>query len=300
MATAHVNGIDLCYETSGDASGPPVLLIAGLDMQLIAWPEEYCERLGAAGHFVIRYDNRDIGLSTHLGEFGQPDLQGLLEGRNSEMPYSLGDMADDAVGLLDHLGLEAAHVVGISMGGMIAQTVAINHPGRVLSLCSIMSNTGDHAVGQPTAEAVAALLQPPPKDRKEAIDFAIRIWQVIGSPAYPFDVELERQRVADAYDRSHDPEGVARQAAAILTAGDRTEALHAVRVPTLVIHGDSDTLVDVSGGEATARAIPGARLLILEGMGHDLPPELADRLLTAILEHVAVVEKATPWVRTAP
>jgi len=300
MATAHVNGIDICYETSGDASGSPVLLVAGLAMQLIDWPEEYYERLGAAGHFVIRYDNRDIGLSTHFGELGQPDLQGLLEGRSPQMPYSLGDMADDAVGLLDHLGFEAAHVVGISMGGMIAQTIAIHHPARALSLCSIMSNTGDHTVGQPTAEAVAALLQPPPQGRAEAIDSAIRIWQVIGSPAYPFDVDLERQRVADAYDRSHDPEGVARQVAAILTASDRTEGLHAVRVPSLVIHGDSDTLVDVSGGEATAGAIPGAKLLILEGMGHDLPPELADRLLAAILENVAVAEKATPSARTEP
>jgi pimeloyl-ACP methyl ester carboxylesterase len=299
MAIAHVNGIDLCYETSGDASGSPLLLIAGLDMQLIGWPAEYCDRLGAAGHLVIRYDNRDIGLSTHFSEHGQPDLAGLLEGRQPEMAYTLADMADDGAGLLEHLGIEAAHAVGISMGGMIAQTLAINHPGRLLSLCSIMSNTGDRTVGQPTAEAVTALLQPPPKDREEAIDFAIRIWEIIGSPAYPFDAKSERERVGDAYDRCHDPDGVARQAAAILAGGDRTEALGSVGVPTLVIHGDSDTLIDVSGGEATARAIPGAQLLIIEGMGHDLPSQLDDRLLGAILANVSTADGATRGAGTA-
>jgi pimeloyl-ACP methyl ester carboxylesterase len=299
MPRAHVNGIDLCYETSGEATGSAVLLICGLDMQLIGWPEEYGDRLGAAGHLVIRYDNRDIGLSTHLSDLGRPDLAGLLGGRDPGVAYTLSDMADDAVGLLDHLGIEAAHVVGISMGGMIAQTFAIKHPGRLLSLCSIMSNTGDRSVGQPTAGAVAALLQPPPEDRAGAIDFAIRIWEVIGSPAYPFDVETERNRVGEAYDRSHDPDGVARQAAAILAASDRTDALGSVAVPTLVIHGDSDTLIDVSGGKATARAIPGAQLLVIEGMGHDLPPELYDPMIDAILANIEAADEATKGAGTA-
>ncbi len=199
-------------------------------------------------------------------------------------------MASDAAGLLDHLGIESAHVVGISMGGMIAQSLAIDHGARLRSLCSIMSNTGNPGVGQPTAAALTALLQTPPKDRGEAIDFGIRIWQVIGSPAYPFDHEVAAEEIGAAYDRSHDPDGVARQAAAVLTAGDRTESLRRIRVPTLVIHGDSDSLVDVSGGVATAGAIPGAQLLIVEGMGHDLPVQLYDRLLDAIVTHAATVD----------
>jgi pimeloyl-ACP methyl ester carboxylesterase len=173
---------------------------------------------------------------------------------------------------------------------MIAQELAIKHPDRVRSLCSIMSNTGSRSVGQPSASAVAALLQPPPKGRDEAIEFGLGIWRVIGSPAYPSDPDLERERIGAAYDRSHDPDGVARQAAAIITAEDRTDGLKGVRVPTLVIHGDSDLLVDVSGGIATAAAIPDAQLLVIEGMGHDLPVQLYDRLVDAILAHVVAAE----------
>lgn len=290
MAFARVNGIDICYEISGGASGLPLLLIAGLDMQLTGWPDECCDRLVAAGNLLIRYDNRDIGLSTHLADRGQPDLIGLLGGLEVGVPYTLADMADDAAGLLGHLGIESAHVVGISMGGMIAQALAIYHPDRVRSLCSIMSNTGNRAVGQPSVEAVAALLQLPPNGREEVIEFGLGIWRVIGSPAYPSDPEVERERIGKAYDRSHDPDGVARQAAAIITAEDRTDALKGVRVPTLVIHGDSDPLVDVSGGIATARAIPDAQLLVIEGMGHDLPVQLYDRIVDAILAHVAAAE----------
>ena len=209
----------------------------------------------------------------------------MLAGRDPGVGYLLSDMAEDAAGLLDCLGIGSAHVVGISMGGMIAQTLAINHSERLRSLCSIMSNTGDPTVGQPTHEAIAALLQPPPQDKQGAIDFAMNIWRVIGSPAYPFDAEATRELVEAAYDRCHDPDGVARQAAAILASGDRTAALGDVRVPTLVIHGDSDPLVDVSGGRATAAAIPGAQLLIIEGMGHDLPVQLYDRVLDAVIAH---------------
>jgi len=293
MAIARVNGIEICYESTGAESDSPILLVAGLGMQLTGWPEEWCDRLAAAGHFVIRFDNRDIGLSTHLGEFGKPDLLGWLGGRDPNVGYGLADMADDAAGLLDHLGIESAHTVGISMGGMIAQVLAINHAPRVRSLCSIMSTTGDRAVGQPSAAAVTAVLRAAPETRAAAIDYAVEMFEIIGSPGYPPDVELDRERFAAAYDRDHDPDGVARQLGAILTSGDRTGALHQVSVSTLVIHGDSDPLIDVSGGDATAQAIPGADLLIVEGMGHDLPTQLYDRLLDAILRHVSTVDDMT-------
>ncbi len=293
MATAGINGIEICYESAGDESGSPILLVAGLGMQLTGWPEEWCDRLAAAGHFVVRFDNRDIGLSTHLVEYGKPDLLAWLGGRDPHAGYGLADMADDAVGLLEHLGIESAHVIGISMGGMIAQVLAINHARRVRSLCSIMSTTGDQAVGQPSAAAVNAMLRAAPETRAAAIDYAVEMFEVIGSPRYRSDEALDRERFAAAYDRDHDPDGVARQLGAILTSRDRTEALHQLSVPTLVIHGDSDPLIDVSGGEATARAIPGARLLIIEGMGHDLPTQLNDRLLDAILAHVSASDDVT-------
>jgi len=293
MPTARVNGIELCYESTGEESGSAILLVAGLGMQLTGWPEEWSERLAGAGHYVIRFDNRDIGLSAHLVEDGKPDLLAWLGGRDPNVGYGLADMADDAAALLEHLGVESAHVVGISMGGMIAQVLAINHAPRVRTLCSIMSTTGDHAVGQPSAAAVTTMLRGAPETRAAAIDYAVEMFGVIGSPGYPSDEELDRERFAAAYDRDHDPDGVARQLGAILTSGDRTEALHQVSVPTLVIHGDSDPLVDVSGGEATARAIPGARLLLIEGMGHDLPAQLYDRLLDAILTHVSAADDMT-------
>jgi pimeloyl-ACP methyl ester carboxylesterase len=225
---------------------------------MIAWDEELCERLVERGFFVIRYDNRDIGLSTKFDDGPQPDLTALLSGDGSSAPYLLADMADDAVGLLDALGIARAHIVGASMGGMIVQSIAIAHPERVLSVCSVMSTTGARDVGQPTPEAMGALLVPPADSREQAIEQSVAGSRVISSTGYPFDEERVRERAGAAYDRSYNPAGMGRQLAAILASPDRTEALGHVELPTVVIHGDIDPLVTLSGGQATAAAIPGA------------------------------------------
>jgi pimeloyl-ACP methyl ester carboxylesterase len=283
---AQVGNIELAYETFGDRDDPPVLLIMGLATQMIGWPDEFCSGLVERGLFVVRFDNRDIGLSTHLDDRGAPDILSLLGGTGSA-PYPLADLADDSVGLLDALHLDSAHVVGASMGGMIAQLVAIRHPERVRSLTSIMSTTGDPAVGAPAEAAMGVLLAPPAPDREAAIQRAVDTYRVIGSPGFEFDEQALRDRAALSYDRRYNPAGVARQLAAILTAPDRTADLGALDVPTLVVHGAADALVNVSGGRATAAAVPGAELLVLEGMGHDLPralwPEITDRI-TALVE----------------
>jgi pimeloyl-ACP methyl ester carboxylesterase len=286
MGHAPVNDIDIYYETFGGEAGPPLLLVCGLGMQLTSWSAEWFEALATEGWRVIAYDNRDVGLSTHLADAGTPDFAQLLSGGDLNVAYLLSDMAADAAGLLDHLGIEAAHVVGISMGGMIAQQLAIDHPSRVLSLCSIMSSTGSPFVGQPTPEAAASLLGAAPASRKEAEDLAVAMWGVFGSPGYPFDEERERRLAGEAYDRAHDPDGFARHAAALLASPDRTEQLGTVTVPTVVIHGLADTLVTPSGGEATAAAIQGARLVSIEGMGHSLPFGVWPTVISAIDENI--------------
>jgi pimeloyl-ACP methyl ester carboxylesterase len=286
---ARVGEVELAYETFGDPGDPPVLLVMGLATQMIGWPDEFCAGLADRGLFVVRFDNRDIGLSTHLDDRGAPDILAILGGDRSTAAYPLSDLADDTAGLLEALHLDSAHVVGASMGGMVAQLVAIRHPGRVRSLTSIMSTTGDPAVGMPAEAAMGVLLAPPATDRESAIQRAVDTYRVIGSPGFEFDEQALRDRAALSYDRRYDPPGVARQLAAILTTADRTADLAAVDVPTLVIHGEHDSLVDVSGGRATAAAIPGAELLVIDGMGHDLPravwPELTDRI-------AALVERA--------
>jgi pimeloyl-ACP methyl ester carboxylesterase len=284
---ATVGDIELAYETFGDPSHPPVLLVMGLATQMLGWPDEFCAALAGRGHFVIRFDNRDVGLSTHLDAAGPADIGAIFGGDTSTAAYRLTDMASDAVGLLDALGIDRAHVVGASMGGMIAQTIAIEHPGRVRSLTSIMSTTGDRSVGAATEEAIAILLAPPADGRADAIDRSVETYKVIGSPGFELDEPALRARAAESYDRAHDPAGVSRQLAAVWVSGDRTPRLGSVQAPTLVIHGGQDPLVDVSGGRATAAAIPGAELVVIDGMGHDLPRELWARIVDAVSGLVA-------------
>ena len=287
---ASAGAVELAYETFGDPADAPVLLVMGLGTQMLAWPDGFCRLLADGGLFVIRFDNRDIGLSTHLHDAPPPDVMAAMTGDTSSASYTLSDMAADTVALLDALGLRSAHVVGLSMGGMIAQTVAIEHPERVLTLTSIMSTTGDPSVGGATQEALGALLAPPASTREEAQERAVAGYRIIGSPGYPLDEEALRERAGTSFDRAHDPAGVGRQLLAILASGDRTPRLGEVGVPSLVIHGERDPLVDVSGGRATAAAIPGAELAVLEAMGHDLPRELWPELVDRIAAHAAKVE----------
>jgi pimeloyl-ACP methyl ester carboxylesterase len=285
MPLASTNGIELEYEVFGDSADPAMLLVMGLGMQLLAWDEEFCRMLAERGFYVIRYDNRDVGLSTKIEDAPVPDLFALMAGDGSSASYTLEDMADDAAGLLDHLAIEAAHVVGASMGGMIGQALAINHPDRVLTLTSIMSTTGDRAVGQPRQSALPALISPAPADRAEYIEYTLGLFKLIGSPAYPMDDDRFRALAAASYDRMHYPIGFMRQLAAIVASPERTQALGSVTIPTLVIHGEEDPLIQVSGGEATAKAIPRAKLMKVRGMGHDLPRELWPEFVDAIVQN---------------
>ncbi|MGI9207396.1 MAG: alpha/beta fold hydrolase [Rhodococcus sp. (in: high G+C Gram-positive bacteria)] len=290
---AAVGDLELAYETFGDADAPPLVLIMGLATQMLAWDDELCGLVAGHGFHVIRFDNRDIGLSGHLDEAGVPDLGALLGGQGTPAPpYTLVDMAEDTAGLLDALGLESAHIVGASMGGMIAQQLAIDHPGRVRSLTSIMS-TPSREVGRTRPEATAALFLPQPTDPDSAAERSLQVYRVIGSPGYP----LDESRVADlgrrSFLRSHDAAGVARQFAAILVSPDRTPGLRNLTIPTLVIHGEDDPLVEVDGGIATADAVPGARLVVVPGMGHNLPPQLWPQLTGEIVGHARAAEKGS-------
>lgn len=284
MPYAPSNGIELYYETHGDPGGRPLLLVMGLGAQLTLWEPGLCDLLVRQGFYVIRFDNRDVGLSSKIEGGPQPDIAKAMAGDHSTASYTLWDMADDAAGLLDHLGIARAHIAGASMGGMIVQCMAIRHGSRVRSMTSIMSTTGNPAVGQPQPEAMAALLAPPPESREAAIEQGLKTWKIIGSPGYPPDEAELRARLAADYDRCFYPEGTARQLVAILATGDRTEGLRGVRVPTLVIHGEADPLVTLSGGQATAEAVPGARLLTFPGMGHDLPKQLWPQFAEALAE----------------
>jgi pimeloyl-ACP methyl ester carboxylesterase len=276
------NGIQLSYETLGDPGDPALLLVMGLGAQLIDWPQEFCELLAGRGFFVIRFDNRDAGLSTSRPEWGLPDVRAILAGDRATVPYLLADLAADTAGLLDALGVRRAHVVGASMGGMIAQQVAIDHPERVASLCSIMSTPGERSVGRSTPEAAAVLGAAPAPDRATAVATAVAAARIVGSPGYPAPQEELQRRAEAKYDRGYNPLGTLRQYAAIIASPDRTAALHEVTVPTVVIHGADDPLISVTGGRATAAAVPGAELIVLEGMGHDLPRVLWPRIVEAI------------------
>jgi pimeloyl-ACP methyl ester carboxylesterase len=282
MPRAQVNGIELEYDTFGAAGQPTLLMIMGLGSQMIAWDERLCRLLADEGFHVVRYDNRDAGLSTFLDAGPQPDLGAVLNGDGSSATYVLADLADDALGLLDVLGVERAHLVGASMGGMIAQQLVIDHPERALSLCSIMSSPDYPNVGPPSEEAWAVLTCPRAEGREAAIEGNVASARAIGSPGYPQEEQELRASVIRAYDRCSRTDGIVRQLAAVYASPDRTEALARVSTPTLVIHGEDDALVDVSGGRATAAAVPHAELLTLPGVGHELPAALWPRIVPAI------------------
>jgi pimeloyl-ACP methyl ester carboxylesterase len=296
---ASVGDVELCYETFGDPASPPMLLIMGLGTQMIAWHEDFCAELVDRGFFVIRYDNRDVGRSSRFRHVRPPTPPELVRRRPGAVAYTLDDMAQDAAGLLDHLGQDSAHVVGASMGGMIAQTLAVREPERVRSLTSIMSNTGSRWSGRPATRTFPVLLRRPPADREAYAEYTVGLMRQIGSPGFERDEDELRAMARLAVDRGLSAAGTGRQLAAILASGDRTAALRRVSAPTLVIHGTRDRLVRPSGGRATARAIPGARLMLVEGMGHDLPRGAWPRLVGAIAEHAWGAEPAAPGERPA-
>jgi pimeloyl-ACP methyl ester carboxylesterase len=295
MPKTRVGDLELAYETHGDPSGGPILLIMGLGVQLVGWEQEFIDLLVARGHHVIRFDNRDVGQSTHLRHLSSSTVMEAvmraMTGQPVEAPYALSDMADDAFGLLNALGIESAHLVGVSMGGMIAQMMALRTPGRVRSLTSIMSTTGERSLPPPKTEAMQSLVMLLSSDRDAAnIDEAVEAFRALSSPGFPYDVERMRRRLRAQVERGFSAAGVARQFLAILTAPSRAEALRSLAVPTLVIHGEGDPLIPLAAGQATAAAIQGARLWTVPGMGHDMPAALFDPLATAIADHAASAE----------
>jgi len=283
-------GITLCYECFGSETDPPMLLIMGLATQMIGWPDEFCGELAGRGFYVVRFDNRDIGRSSRIR--GRPPTPRQLVTRKIDpVLYTLSDMARDAAGLMRELGIAPAHVVGASMGGMIAQTLAAENPETVRSLVSIMSTTGNRWKGQPKFSLYRYLLRRAPEEREAFIAYNTKLFEAIGGEL-PFDRQRLRDMVARSYDRGRDPTAPGRQLGAIIASGDRTEQLRTIRAPTLVIHGSKDPLVARSGGKATAEAVPGARLMIVEGMGHDLPDAAWPQLVEAIAGHSHAADRA--------
>jgi pimeloyl-ACP methyl ester carboxylesterase len=284
-------GVTLCYETFGDPDDAPILLIMGLATQMIAWHEDFCEQLAERGFYVVRFDNRDIGRSTHF-DFRPPTVGQMMRRRVGAEQYSLSDMAADSAGLLRELGISPAHVVGASMGGMIGQVLAAEHPDRVRSLTSIMSTTGSRWHGQPALSVYRYLLRPPPRDRDGYIERTAAVFGLVGSTGFDRDEQYIRERAGRAFDRGYDVRAGGRQLGAIIASGDRSRMLGNIKAPTLVIHGSVDKMIRPSGGRATAKAIPGARLTMIDGMGHDLPRGVWPLLLDAISEHARAADGA--------
>jgi pimeloyl-ACP methyl ester carboxylesterase len=291
MPTVKSNGIEIAYETFGQPDGKPLLLINGLSYQMVRWPEEFCRSLAERGHYLIRFDNRDVGLSTHFESDGAPNIveiyKKIVAGEKPQVPYLLQDMAADAVGLLDALDIPAAHVVGVSMGGMIGQTMAIEHPERVLSLVSIMSSTGRPGLPPPREDVMAHTMKPIPRQREAAIEHMVETERLLAGDVYPAYEQRARNEAIQSIERHHDPLGIARQLAAIVASGSRAQTLASVKAPVLVIHGDRDPLLLIACGKDTAACVPGARFLQMDGMGHYLPRELWPRLVDAISEHTS-------------
>jgi pimeloyl-ACP methyl ester carboxylesterase len=285
MPHVTANGIQIEYDTFGANSSPALLLIMGAGAQMILWDFEFCELLAKRGHFVIRFDNRDVGLSTKFEKAGVPDMMAAKKGEPVCLAYTLEDMADDAVGLLDALGIEKAHICGASMGGMIAHVISYRYPERVLSLTSIMSSTGNPELPQIKPDILATLFKPVPEEREAYIEHYVNVWRRLWSPGFPFDEKRLRTVMAESYDRSYYPQGMVRHSAAVLVHGYRRSLLASIKVPTLVIHGDGDPLMSVEGGKETAQLIPGATLLIIDGMGHDMPKEAWSKIIDAISDH---------------
>ena len=296
MPSTTANGITLEYETFGESGARPLLLLRGLGTQMIQWDPALCQRIAEAGHRLIIFDNRDVGLSTHFHDERAPSMAEILQaraaGEKADVPYTLEAMAADVIGLMNALNLGSAHVAGISMGGMIVQQAAIQYPGRVRSMTSIMSSTSEAGLPGPTPEAQAALIEAPPSEREAYLDYSVRIGRVFSGDGFPYDAVRQREVAGRVYDRAFDPAGVARQMAAVVASGSRAEDLAGLRVPALVIHGGSDPLIPLAAGQATADAIPGAEMLVIKGMGHDLPPGSWPAIVEALARHTERNEPA--------
>jgi pimeloyl-ACP methyl ester carboxylesterase len=275
MATANANGIQIEYDTFGKSSHPALLLIIGLGSQLIHWQDEFCQKIAHNGFYVIRYDNRDSGLSTKFEGLSSEEImekiKALFSGQKVSVPYTIDDMSSDAVGLLDEMNIEKAHICGMSMGGYIAQTFAINNPSRTISLTSIYSHSGNRSEFLPSQEILEAMIKPIPKDRDGAIEYMVDFMRLIYGSGLPFDEDFHKRIAAQAFDRSFCPEGTGRQYLAIMVQKDRTNELGKLRIPSLVVHGDEDPLIPLAGGKATSEAIPGAEFMVVKGMGHVIP-----------------------------
>lgn len=285
MPNVTANGIQIEYDTFGASSSPALLLIMGGGSQMIYWEVEFCELLAKNGHFVIRFDNRDVGLSTKFETAGIPDIMAAMKGEPVNTAYTLEDMADDAVGLLNALGIEKAHICGASVGGMIAQVISYRHPERVLSLTSIMSSTGNPELPQIKPDVLAEVYKPVPDGREAYIEHHVNMWRKLWSLGFPFDEKRLRALVAESYNRSYYPQGMTRQSVAVIIHGYRKSSLASIKVPTLVIHGDKDPFMSVEGGKEIAQLIPGAKLMIIDGMGHDMPKETWPKIIDAISNH---------------